>query len=1082
MIYSTLRTRPATWFLAGLAAVLGIGFVVGNARTADKPASPPILFNRDIRPILSDNCFACHGPDPANRKAGLRLDQEQGLFGKRDGGTPVVRGKPAESELFARIITDNKREQMPPEKSHKKLTAAQKDLLKRWIEQGATWEPHWSLVAAKRPATPQVAKGAWVRNPIDAFILARLEAAGLTPAPEADRATLVRRLSFDLRGLPPSVEELQEVLNDKSQDWYERYVDRLLASKHFGEHRARYWLDAARFADTHGLHFDNYREMWPYRDWVIDAFNKNVPFDKFTIFQLAGDLMTPAPGLPGKLELQIASGFHRCNITTNEGGVIQAEVDAMYARDRVETTATVWLGLTAGCANCHDHKFDPISQKEFYSFVAFFKNTTQPIMDGNIPNTPPIVVVPRAEDRDRWFALEKDVAQLQAQRDARMKEAQAASLQWLSSGGAKKLTEPLEAKDLHLGFSLTEGDDDFVFGTIKGEEHALMLTSGLTWGAGPTAADKAIHLAPKAFLEIPDGGDFEANQPFTVGAWVFLPATEDSYTVLSKKDGKGRGWELEIASRIPGFKLTGDSDKDRIEIRGPGSNRLQPGKWSHVLVSYDGSRKASGLSLYVNGKPEAPQRPQDPTLKGNIRNDGTLRIGFDGKRDFKGGAIHDLRIYGRSLRPEEAALVARWDSTQRLFVKDVKALTPPEKQDLLSLYIQRIDTGYHPIIAKLAAVEKEQAAIKARSAITHVMQEKPGTMPKANVLFRGQYDQPRDEVTPATPSALHPLKAHGSQSVGLNRLNLAQWLMDPANPLTARVTVNRFWQEAFGTGLVRTSEDFGIMGENPSHPELLDWLAVEFRESGWNIKHIYRLLVTSATYRQAALTTPEKLKADPNNRLLSRGPRFRHDAETLRDFALAASGLLVDKIGGPSVKPYQPPGIWEAVAMHVSNTRFYKADQGEGLYRRSLYKFWKRAAPPASMDIFNAPSRENCTVRRERTNTPLQALVTMNDPQFVEAARHLAQRAILEAPDDFNRRLDFVTLRLLSRPFDDKEREICKAALEQFRSRYTANPQAADKLIRTGESKPDAKVPAVDLAAWTMLASQVMNLDEALNK
>jgi hypothetical protein len=1061
------------------AGVLTLALATAISRPAFSASEEPpgkIRFNRDIRPVLSDNCFRCHGPDSAHRKADLRLDQREGLFAERNGITPVKPGKLQDSELYLRITADAASGIMPPPSSHKKLTSAHKELIRRWIEQGAPWEPHWSFLPPQRPALPVVKASAWVRNPIDYFVLATLEAQQLQPAPEADRRTLIRRMSFDLTGLPPPPAEVEAFVHDSAPDAYEKLVDRLLASSHYGEHRARYWLDAARYADTHGLHIDNYREMWPYRDWVIAAFNRNLPFDRFTVEQIAGDL------LPGRtLDQQIASGFHRCNITTNEGGVIPEEVDAMYQKDRVETTATVWLGLTAGCASCHDHKFDPLSQREFYELVAFFKNTTQRPLDGNIHDTPPVIVVPRAADRERWLALRQESADLQARKQQRLEEAAAALSNWLQGPEAKAVAEPLDPADLHVRFPLDEGTGPAASARLPGKDTSLALDGELSWGQGP-AEEKALHFGPKSFLELTDVGDFEAHEPFSVALWVYVPEAEDSFAVLSKANPKAKGaghsWGLDIGNRIPIFKLAGDGTGDTITIRGNGSQRLRPGKWSHLVVSYDGSRTVGGLRLYVDGKPQPTAQTQGQSLKGSLRNPGSFRLGFDGRRGFKGGALYDVRVYRRVLQPEEASLVFRWNSLRRSLAKAPESLTPQDREDLRLLYAHRADELYRQTLARLSEVERHQQAIRQRGAVTHVMQEKPDAMARAHVLFRGQYDQPRDEVLPGVPAALHAFPA----DVPKNRLGLAQWLVDPANPLTARVTVNRFWQEVFGTGLVRTAEDFGIMGENPSHPELLDWLAVDFRESGWDVKRFLKLLVTSATYRQVSASTPEKLKKDPSNRLLSRGPRFRHDAETLRDFALAASGLLVRKVGGPSVKPYQPPGIWETVAMYSSNTRFYKPDAGENLYRRSLYTFWKRSAPPASMEILNAPSRENCSVRRERTNTPLQALVTLNDPQFVEAARHLAQRALLEAPADEPRRLDFLSMHLLARPFDAQEREVCSRALHDFLAHYGSRQEEARKLIETGDSKPDPRLAAVELAAWTMLASQVMNLDEALNK
>jgi mono/diheme cytochrome c family protein len=755
-------------------------------------AGEKVLFNRDIRPILAENCFACHGPDRASREASLRLDQRESAV--KAGA--IAPGNIDDSELLNRVFSEDSADRMPPPKSHKNLTDSQKALLRRWIVAGAEYQPQWALIAPVRPQPPAVADPAWARNPIDAFVYAAIQKRGLQPAPEADRRTLARRVSLDLTGLPPAPEDVETFVNDPSPSAYENLVDRLLASEHWGEHRARYWLDAARYADTNGVHFDNYREIWSYRDWVIDAFNGNLPFDRFTIEQLAGDLL-PDP----TLEQRVASGFNRCNITTNEGGVIGEEYLVLYARDRTETTARVWLGLTAGCAVCHDHKFDPLSQKEFYQMSAFFNNTTQAAMDGNVKDTPPTVFVPAAADRKRWPALAAELAQ-----------------------------------------------------------------------ARPVAA---------------------------------------------------------------------------------------PGKTT----------------------------------------------------------------------------------------------------------------------ARIAALEKEQAALRLRGTAAHVMQERDGPA-KAFVLYRGEYDKRREQVSAETPGLLPPMPA----DLPRNRLGFARWLLRPEQPLTARVAVNRFWQELFGVGLVRTAEDFGVNGELPSHPELLDWLAVEFRESGWDVKKLFRLLVTSAAYRQSAEATPEKLEKDPQNRLLSRGPRFRMDAEMIRDCALATSGLLAPKIGGPSVKPYQPDGVWEAVAMMESNTRHYQRAQGENLYRRSLYTFWKRAAPPASMDIFNAPSRETCTVRRERTNTPLQALVTLNDPQFVEAARHLAQSLLEEGVPSGADRLDLAARRLLARRLRPEESQSALATLDKLLQYYRANPQQAKDLVAVGDSKADSALDPPVLAAWTMLMNQLLNLDETLNK
>jgi hypothetical protein len=748
----------------------------------------------------------------------------------------IVPGDPNKSSLIERVFEQNAKKRMPPAKSTQKLTEAQKDTLKRWIAAGANYQPNWSFIAPKRPQPPLVRNIAWVRNPIDNFILSELEKRGLQPAPEADRPALARRASLDLIGLPPSPAEVAAFLADRSPNAYEHFVDRLLQSPHWGEHRARYWLDAARYADTHGIHFDNYREVWAYRDWVIAAFNRNLPFDQFTIEQLAGDLLSART-----LDNRIASGFNRCNITTNEGGVIPEEYLVLYTRDRTETVARIWMGMTANCAVCHDHKFDPLSQREFYSLAAFFNNTTQGAMDGNIKDTPPVIAVPRPEDRFRLEAIARSSAETRRQLETRRQ-----------------------------------------------------------------VAEK----------------EFET--------WMGKSANECS---------------------------------------------------------------------------------------------------------------------------------------------------PVERAELFDCWLEIMDRPSHALTARLSKLQAEEAALKSRGTVASVMQERGGAA-MAYILYRGDYDKRRDPVLPDTPKFLPPW----SPEYPKNRLGLARWLMRPEQPLTARATVNRGWQEVFGVGIVRTSDDFGIMGEAPSHPELLDWLAVEFRESGWDMKHLFKLLVTSATYRQASVCTPAKLEKDPQNRLLSRGPRFRMDAEMLRDAALAASGLLVQKIGGRSVKPYQPEGVWEAVAMIGSNTRDYRRGHGTDLYRRSLYTFWKRSAPPASMEIFNAPTREMCTVRRERTDTPLQALVTLNDPQFVEAARALAQAALQSCSGRTEERIDFVARRLLARPLRIGEKTVAAQSLRGLLTYYQSHSDDASKLLRVGESKADPTLDPVTLAAWTMLTNELMNLDEFLNK
>ncbi len=1030
-----------------------------------------IDFQRDVRPILSDACFHCHGPDAETRMVGLRLDQKAGAFEARKTGQPVVPGDPEKSQLWQRVNHKSPARIMPPPYSHKVLTAEQKEILRRWIEQGAPWQDHWAYAKPLRPVMPSVKNASWPRNPVDRLLLARMEQAGLQPNEEAPKRTLIRRVAFDLTGLPPKPEEIETYLKDTAPGAYERMVDRYLASPHYGEHRARYWLDAARYADTHGIHIDNYREMWPYRDWVIQAFNRNMPFDQFTIEQLAGDL------LPNRtLDQQVATGFHRCAPSTNEAGAIEEEFAAIYAKDRVDTTGAVWMGLTVGCATCHDHKFDPITQKDFYALTAFFRNTTQPVMDGNIADTPPVIAVPEGKDRVRWEQTDRE-RQLLLDAMRRMETGKNPGFEaWLRTPARRRILLPLRDDD--HAFRIEVGPEPQM--VYSGNAQPFRLPGGVSVGASNVAGVPAFHFEKDASIELPNLSAIQADVPFTVSAWYLMPKGEEGFVIASQSNPqeKGRGWVLDVGGRVPGLRLTGDDGKS-ISIRGMFLVQTKPGTWNHVAVTYDGSRDQQGLALYVNGQRAmiSGGGKADP-LVGSINPGQPLRLGNEGKRFFGSGAIGDFRVFRRALSAEEVRGISTWPLAQAARAKEAAELSAEERNALFDHYLVNLDARYQQLSAQRLKLDSERSLIARRSPLTHVMEERMDQKPHAHILHRGMYDQPREKVEPATPAVLPPMKKESPR----NRLGLAQWLMDADNPLTARVVVNRFWQEVFGQGLVRTAEDFGSQGEVPSHPELLDWLAVEFRESGWDVKKLFRLMVTSAAYRQSAAVTPEKLKADPENRLLARGPRFRLDGEVIRDAALAASGLLAPKLGGPSVKPYQPGGVWEAVAMPTSNTREYQADEGDKLYRRSLYWFWKRSAPPASLDIFNAPTRELCTVRRERTNTPLQALVVMNDVQFVEAARALAERAMKAAGQEASARFDYIAERLLARGFEPPEREVVQQSYREYLRYYDSNPNAARQLVATGASRPDANVNAAELAALTLVASQVMNLDEALTK
>ncbi len=994
---------------------------------------PKLEYNRDIRPILAENCFACHGPDSAARKADLRLDQRDAAI----HAGAIVPGKPDASELVLRIHSSDAAEVMPPKETTKTLSAAERATLARWIAEGAEYQPHWSLIAPRRPPLPAVKDPAWVRNPIDRFVLAKLEEIGLKPAPEASRRTLARRLSLDLTGLPPDPAAVERFVHDASKTAYEDLVDALLARPEWGEHRARYWLDLARYADTNGYHFDNYREAWAYRDWVIRAFNRNLPFDRFTIEQIAGDLLPHAT-----LDQQVASGFNRCNATTNEGGVIPEEYQVLYTRDRTETVSLVWMGLTAGCAVCHDHKFDPISQREFYALSAFFNNTTQPVMDGNVQDTPPTLFVPAANDRKRWESLQAEKSAIRADLEKRARDARPEFTRWLGA---------LEPETLR----------------------ALAPSNGLQL----EALDLLPGERPSVKSYAADFGDFEKDHAFSFGAWIKIPNAGGTGSIFARMDDRNnyRGWDLWLEGARVATHLVHHWSDDAIKV--VTSQGIPIGEWVHVMVTYDGSGKAGGVSIYVDGRKRSTETHAD-SLKGSIRTAVALKL-----RQRETGSklenvlVHSLRIYDRVLDARETNIVMGLPGVRLLAAAAEADRTPGELERAYRFWREAFDPVSRALLERRADVDRALEPLVARGTKAHVMHERSEEA-MAYVLFRGEYDKRRDPVKPATPAALPTWP----RDLPRNRLGLAEWLVRPEHPLTARVVVNRFWQEVFGVGLVSTTGDFGVTGELPSNQNLLDWLAVEFRDSGWNVKRLFKLMVTSATYRQSAVVTPEKRAKDAQNRLLSRGPRFRMDGEMVRDAALEAGGLLVRRMGGPSVRPYQPEGVWEAVAMPESNTHFYVPDHGEKLYRRSVYTFWKRSAPPASFEIFNAPTRETCTVKRERTNTPLQALVTLNDPQFIEAARGLATLALKHKFAREEDRIDWMCTRLIARPLGADERPAVLVSLERLAQWYQSRPEEALKLINVGESRPDAALDPGTLAAWTMLANELMNLDEFLNK
>nr|WP_309689016.1 DUF1553 domain-containing protein [Armatimonas sp.] len=982
-----------------------------------------VTLSRSARRILSESCFACHGPDEKQRKAGLRLDQPN---------RAVIAGDILASALNQRIAKPaNDPQAMPPETSHKSLTAAQKLTLRRWIGEGARYEKHWAFIPPVR------------REPgggIDGFIQARLAQEKLTLSPEADKRTLIRRLTLDLTGLPPTPTDVEAFLKDSTPSAYERVADRLLASPAYGERMALGWLDLARYADTHGYHIDSHRDMYRWRDWVIAAFNQNMPYDQFVTEQLAGDLLPNATR-----DQKIATGFNRNHPINFEGGAIPEEYLTAYVADRVDTTATAFLGLTMRCAQCHDHKYDPLTQRDYYKLFAYFNNNDEVGLDGTKGNAKPFLRAPYPEQETRLIALDTRQAELDSKLAA--KEAGPIAIpELLTSDWDSQLAPGLAA---HLSFPKEPA------GIVSG---ALALN-------GSQAKD------------YPGLGEFERDQPFSYGCWVWPEG--GSQALFARMDsGLGvRGWDLYLADGQPMAHFISHWPDDAL--RADSKERLPMGKWSHVFVTYDGTGKLSGVKIFVNGKPTELTAGAD-TLKNTIKVNKPLRLGGrDQATGFK-GKLDDIRIYSRLVPPHEVALLAETDPLRPVLAQPTEKRTPEQQRTLTRYALRTRDSQYRAFLDAKSSVSAERDALEKEIPTTMVMQERKEQRPTF-LLERGEYNKPKERVEAGIPTLLAPplLGAGGAST----RLDLAKWLVSPENPLTARVAVNRLWQQFFGLGLVKTSENFGVQGEAPSHPELLDGLAVEFRESGWDVKKLVRRIVTSATYKQTSVASPALLHRDPENRLLARAPRLRLPAELVRDQALAVSGLLVPKVGGPSVKPYQPPGLWEEMSFKGDfSAQSYEQDHGEKLYRRSMYTFWKRTVPPPSLQTFDAPEREFCIVRRSATNTPLQALILMNDPTYIEASRKLAEHVLRDALPSAPQRLAYLYRLLLAREPSPAELSLLLTVVNRQSTAFRKSPESARKLLLVGESPTDPSFDPIELAAWATVCSTVMNLDEAITR
>jgi hypothetical protein len=1168
-----------------------------EARTAPAPA---IRYDRDVRPILSDRCFHCHGVDPAHRKAGLRLDRAEDATAPRKGGAAIVPGDPETSLLWQRVSSREPDMVMPPPESGRHaLTPEEQRTLRTWIEQGAVYEPHWAFTPPRRPVVPSPADpSGWCRTTVDRFVLERLRAAGLEPSAEAPRAVLARRVFLDLTGLPPTPEELRAFVEDARRDAYERLVDTLLTEEPYrtrtAERLATPWMDLARYADTSGIHMDAGRQMWAWRDWVIAALRDDMPYDRFVVEQLAGDL------LPGATDAQrIATGFHRNHVTSDEGGAIDAEYLLEYAVDRVNTTGAVFLGLTVGCARCHDHKFDPITQEDFYGLLAFFNSNEEPGIYSQVPDAnralEPYLEIPTAEQRARLAALDEDLRARRAEREnpapedsaafARFREAlrAAGTAAWttatpvsaVSMNGAELVPQP-DGSILARGANPATDVHALTVRTPPGQRLILLeMLEDASLGQGRTgraangnaaltgveveavsAADPARRVRVPltwawADVEQPDG-DFaavNALDPSPARAWApnshLQPGRRALLLCAEAPFGFEEGTDLVVRLRYESQYALHAFGRVRVRTAPADAALLArlpaaTGSW-HVAgpfpaasgpEAYDarhGPERAAGVvpgaafagrpwrhaPSIKEGEPAALAEGTGAEYVGREiwspdERDLALSLGSDdGIQVFMNGALaHEHRV-DRGVAPDQERVVVHLRPGRNTLVcKVVNTGGPggffhreeraadvlPRAATVLALpedaaspealargteaWRSAFSPAYRALSERIAALEKERATVAAGVARTMVMRDRAQPT-ETFVMTRGLYDKP-DRSRPvqrAVPAALGALAPDAPRT----RLGLAEWIVSPANPLTARVTVNRLWELLFGRGLVRTSDDFGYQGEWPTHPELLDWLAVEFREGGWDVRRMLRLLVTSGAYRQASPVRPDAAAVDAENRLLASFPRQRLSAEAIRDQALHVSGLLVERAGGPSVKPYQPEGLWQEVAMPQSNTRAYVQGTGEALWRRSLYTYWKRAAPPPSMLVLDAPTRESCTTRRLTTNTPLQALVLWNDPQFVEAARVLAARVLLEPGDDAARLRGLVERCTASAPSPRLAAALAEA-LAAYRARYRAAPEDAARLVAVGAAPRPEGVPAEELAAWTLVANAILSSDAAIVK
>lgn len=1039
-----------------------------------------IDFNFHIKPILSDRCFACHGPDENKREAGLRLDKEESALaamGDQKSHYAIVPSNTRKSTVFQRITSSDPEIMMPPPESNLRLSELEVALITRWIEQGAAYKPHWSFVKPEKATVPQVDDNGWANNKIDHFTLARMAERGLKPSEVADKEILIRRVSFDLTGLPPSVEEVEEFLKDKSPNAYEIVVDRLLESPHYGERMASEWLDVARYADSHGYQDDGMRNMWPWRDWVIESFTKNQPYDEFILWQVAGDMLPDATE-----EQKLATGFNRNHLQSQEGGIVDEEYRVEYVADRTATLGKGFLALSTECARCHDHKYDPISQKEYYQLYAFFNSVNEAGQSPYMGEASPTVIITDEKAAKLLSYVRENIQQQQSKIDRDREEYQHGFEQWLNKvrGEFKPLVKlsgrighyPLDklVEDKYINLVDNNKPADMV---VRQNEKYLVVAEG--------KFDKAVKLVGDSYVDL--GGEigyFERNEPFTISIW--LRTLKDSLKgpVFSKSGGFANGYRgYDLMLREDGrlsASLNHTWPANAIEVHT--EDKIPVDEWVHLAMTYDGSSMAKGLKIFLNGKQMQLQVITDNLQRSILTygkdkktwgRPGNLRIGSRDSETLSDALVDEFSVFDRRLSEIEIEALYGTPDPIHEYLKN------EDRQALSDYYLLNFNPTYQQHLKTLTKLRGEENEILSAQPEVMVMGEQK--TPRATyILNRGAYDAPTQQVYPGTPLAIMEFP----EELPKDRLGLAKWLIHKENPLTARVAVNRYWQMIFGRGIVNTSDDFGNQGELPTHPKLLDWLAVQFRESGWDVKALLRLMVTSATYQQSSLLSKELLEKDPDNVWLARGPSYRMPAEMIRDNALAASGLLVKKIGGPSVKPYQPDGLWKELA--IRNATVYEPDSGSNLYRRGLYTVWKRSSPPPSMVVFDASDKYLCTVERQKTNTPLQALVLLNDPQYLEASRLLAEKMIKEGGVQLDEQISYGFRVMTSRKPDEHELQLLKKLYDAELEEFQHSPASVDSLLQVGAMPRDQSLPGDQVAALTLVVSTLINYDQAVYK